>query len=44
MGFGTYLRFDQDQINEQNYKVMFDVLVTESAAVFANCEADAVAT
>ena len=27
---GTHLRLDQDQINEEYYKVVFDILVGES--------------
>lgn len=35
--------FNQNQINEENHKVMFDILVAEPAAVFADRKAHAMA-
>jgi hypothetical protein len=39
----THLRFDQDQIDEQNHKVMLDIFVAEPPAVLAHRQPDVVA-
>lgn len=38
-----HLRLDQNQVDEYDYKVMFDVFVAEVSAVLAYCQAYAVA-
>lgn len=37
------LRFDQDQVDEDNHKIMLDIFVAELPAVLAYCQAHAVA-
>lgn len=40
---GTYLRLDQDQVNENNHEIILDVLVGESLAARALRQAHAFA-
>lgn len=42
--FITYLRFDQDEINEEYDEVMLDIFVTEAAAVLAHRQSDVVSS
>lgn len=38
-----YLRFDQDQVDEQHHKVMFDILVAKASTVLADRQTNTVA-
>jgi hypothetical protein len=40
----THLRFDQNKINKQDYKIMLDVFVAEFPAVLADRETHPMAT
>jgi hypothetical protein len=39
----AYLRFDQDQVNEENNKIMLDIFVCEAFASRALSQSDALA-
>lgn len=44
MGVGnTYLRFDEDEVDEEHNEVMLDVLVSKFLAVLTLCESHALA-